>query len=147
MGTRVFAHSGTVLHMLHMYKHEHIKFDTSAPEGRSPTLFSKKITGCVQRHLTLVSFTPSSASPTLPHLCTDPRLLDNKKKDPPGGFSSRPPVQNIQKSPLAFFRFTCFQPGRPPYSSLLISRAFCRSSRAHRQQKAAPAPSLGYQNS
>lgn len=34
-------------------------------------------------------------------------------------------VPNLQKSPLAFFKFTCFQPGRPPYSSRVISRALC----------------------
>lgn len=88
----------------------------------------------------VTSFTHSSVPPTVPPSSPQQQNLL-------AGFSSRPPVQNVQKSPLAFFRFTCFQPGRPPYSSLLISRAFCRSSRAHHQRKAAPAPSLGYQNS
>lgn len=30
-----------------------------------------------------------------------------------------------QNSPLAFFRFTCFHPGRPSYSSLVSSKASC----------------------
>lgn len=31
-----------------------------------------------------------------------------------------------QKSPLAFFKFTCFQPAKLSYSSLFISKAFCK---------------------
>lgn len=143
--TPVFTQSGTVLRMLHMYKHEHKVLTHPLPKG-----VHRQITGGVQRR----KLTPHSGHrfhtfinaphpPSSLHRSSAARQQQN----PPTGFSSRPPVQNVQKSPLAFFRFTCFQPGRPPYSSLLISRAFCRSSRAHRQQKAAPAPSLGYQNS
>lgn len=34
-----------------------------------------------------------------------------------------------QNSPLAFFRFTCFHPGKLSYSSLVISNAFCGETR------------------
>lgn len=41
--------------------------------------------------------------------------------------SRRHAAPNIQKSPFVFFSLTCFQLGKPPYSSLLISSAFCGS--------------------
>lgn len=41
--------------------------------------------------------------------------------------SQRHAAPNVQKSPFVFFSLTCFQPGKPLYSSLLISSAFCGS--------------------
>lgn len=39
-----------------------------------------------------------------------------------------------QNSPLAFFKLTCFHPGKLSYSSLVISKAFCEQKQTHVDQ-------------
>lgn len=45
----VSTHSGTVLHMLHMYKHEHKVLTHPLPKGVHQHFSQKQITGCVQQ--------------------------------------------------------------------------------------------------
>lgn len=157
--TQHIAHGGAVLCMLHMYKHshsgsKHIKCPlrgTSAYTCLQLTQANRKKkqeVGSVgtphthwssPRHLRF-ALPPIRPPPRASAMSKCKRWLDKTTSWRLFSCTLRS-VPNLQNSPLAFFRFTCFQPGRPPYSSRVISRALCGGSQTHHQHKAGSVPS------
>lgn len=139
-----FIHSGTVLRMLHMYKHEHKVLTHPLTKGVHRHFSQKNNRMCAATEADTSLWTLSHLHlrpPTLSHLFTDPQLLDNNNNKK----TLRVAFLHVLR-PKTFRRVLWLSSGSPASSRADLRTPLCSSpglsagAAAHTVSKKQPRP-------